>query len=69
MKLLKTIAGGMAALWALAALLTIPKCLYHLDDPIHGPLIKGLLLAAVSSLAAGIVLSTVSFRSAFRRAS
>ena len=67
MKILKVIVGGAAALWSLAAMLTIPKCVHHLNDPTHGPFIKALLIAAISSVAAGVILSTVSFKSAFRK--
>ena len=68
MKIVKATIGSVAALWALAALLTIPKCLHHLNDPTHGPFMLGLLIAAISSVAAGVILSTFFFRSAFRKA-
>jgi hypothetical protein len=67
MRTIKALIGTLASLWALAALLTIPKCLHHLNDATHGPIMKGILIAALSSVAAGIVLSTVSFRGAFRK--
>ena len=67
MKTVKVTLGGAAALWALAALLTIPKCLHHLYDATYGPFMQGLLVAALSSAAAGIVLTTFLFRSVFRK--
>jgi hypothetical protein len=67
MKILKIIVGSIAALWALAAVLTIPKCMHHLNDPTHGAFIKALLIAAISSVAAGVILSTVCFKSAARK--
>jgi hypothetical protein len=67
MKALKISVGSVAALWALAAGLSIPKCLYHLNDANHGPFMQALLIAALSSVAAGIILSVFSFKSAFRK--
>ena len=67
MKIVKVTVGSLAALWALAAMLTIPKCLHHLNDATYGPFMHGLLIGAISSVAAGVILSTFSFRSAFRK--
>ena len=67
MKIVKVAIGSVATLWALAAMLTIPKCLHHLNDATFGPFMHGVLIAAISSVAAGVILSTFSFRSAFGR--
>ena len=65
MKVFKIIIGSVAMLWAFMATLTIPKCIFHLNDPSNRHFVKAFLIAAVSSLVAGIVLSLISFRSAF----
>ena len=67
MKIVKVTVGSVAAFWAFAAILTIPKCLHRLNDATHGPFMKGVLIAALSSVAAGVILSTFSCRSAFRK--